>query len=360
MDPRQRHHSWEPADYNDAVAWAYTNMETVQSRSTISFREFAQHFFDPERCTWTKRKFAKNRRKGIEDRIPFGAEYLPAHRGRLKNYLLPRWGPVPLNRISAKAIDEGLMDLDSSRTGFPLSPASLDKVLTALRHILGEAKYQGYLAENHAAAVEPYSTAASRQREPFILVEIRKLFPEDIDEAIRIWQSLSWYGYFLMQWTCGLRPGEVGAFMLQDWIKEHHGAVIRRALENKTLNIKGLKTEKRGMTVKLESVLTLLEFQGVANDKLLFTVNDRPIKAETANKHFNASAARAGVDLQSRTQYCLRHTFYTEALEIMPEKEVEKMAGHKMLRKEYDHRKGLDFLKTAQPLRKIVNKLQES
>ncbi len=367
VDPRRRNYSWEPAGYDDAVAWAYTNMETIQFRSTITFREFAEHFFDPKRCTWTKRKFAKNHRKGVEDRAPFGAEYLPAHRGRLRNYLLPRWGSVPLNRISTKAIDEWLMDLDSARTGFPLSPASLDKVLTASRHILGEAKYQGYLSENQAAAVEPYSIAASRHRESFTLTEIRELFPNDIDEAIRIWQSLSWYGYFLMQWTCGLRPGEVGAFMLQDWIKEHHGAVIRRALENKTLEIKGLKTEKRGMTVKpvifsdkLESLLTLLEFQGIAKDELLFTVGGRPIKAETANKHFKASAARAGVHLHNRTQYCLCHTFYTEALKIMPEKEVEKMAGHKTLRKEYDHRKGLDFLIGAQPLRDIVNKLQNA
>ena len=58
------------------------------------------------------------------------------------------------------------------------------------------------------------------------------------------------------------------------------------------------------------------------------------------HKHFKASVIRAGLELQGRTQYCLRHTFYTEALKRMPEKEVEKMAGHKSLRKEYDHRKG--------------------
>lgn len=129
---------------------------------------------------------------------------------------MPRWGSVPLHRITTKAIDEWLMELDSVRSGLPLAPASLDKILTAMRHILGEAKYQGYLSENPAATVEPYSTGIGRHREPFTLAEIRELFPADIDEAIRIWQSLSWHGYFLMQWTCGLWPGEVGAFMLQD------------------------------------------------------------------------------------------------------------------------------------------------
>ena len=31
--------------------------------------------------------------------------------------------------------------------------------------------------------------------------------------------------------------------------------------------------------------------------------------------------------------------------------------GHKSLRQEYDHRKGIDFLRAAQPLREIVNEL---
>ena len=41
----------------------------------------------------------------------------------------------------------------------------------------------------------------------------------------------------------------------------------------------------------------------------------------------------------------------------VPEKDVEKMAGHRALRKEYDHRLGVDFLKNAQPLLDIINSL---
>lgn len=47
---------------------------------------------------------------------------------------------------------------------------------------------------------------------------------------------------------------------------------------------------------------------------------------------------RAGIELNGRTQYSLRHTFYTEMLKRIPEKDVKKMAGHWALRKEYDHR----------------------
>ena len=101
----------------------------------------------------------------------------------------------------------------------------------------------------------------------------------------------------------------------------------------------------------------MLQFRGSPLDDLLFRINGAPIKLETGNKHIKASVIRAGLELQGRTQYCLRHTFYTEALKRMPEKEVEKMAGHKSPRKEYDHRKGIDLLRAAQPLREVINEL---
>lgn len=101
----------------------------------------------------------------------------------------------------------------------------------------------------------------------------------------------------------------------------------------------------------------MLEFRGAPADDLLFRINGQPVQLDTSNKHFKASTARAGLELAGRTQYCLRHTFYTEALKRMPEKEVEMMAGHKSLRKEYDHRKGIDFLRAAQPLREVINEL---
>jgi len=357
VDPADKNRSFEAAGYDDAVAYAYANLEVTRSGSQITLREFAQHFFDPERCTWTRRMLRKEKR--------FHASYLEANRGRLKHYILPRFGAVPLNLISAKAIDEWLMDLDSVMKGIPLSPASLDKLLVAIRKILGEAKYQGYIKENVAYEIAPFNSGNRQVRQPFTMQEIKTLFPENFDDALEIWQNLDWYAFFLMQWTCGLRPAETAGFMLSDWIKEYHGAVIQRSVETRTLEIKGLKTEHSGMTVKpvvfsesLEKALTMLEFRGALQDDLLFrSIHGKPIGTDTSNKHFKASAGRGGVELHGRTQYCLRHTFYTEALKRMPEKEVEKMAGHKSLRKEYDHRKGIDFLRAAQPLRDVINEL---
>jgi len=345
----------------DAINWAYANMH-FGVESDITLRHFAENFFNLEKCTWTKRQFIKASRN---NRQPFSSAYLPQQLGRLKNYILPRFGSVPLYMITIKAIDEWLMELDSARSGLPLSTSSLDKILNALRIIFSEAKYQGYVKENPAKEVHPFDTWTGPKRKPFALEEIRLLFPDDLPEALRIWQSHTWYAYFLMEWTCGLRPQEASAFMLKDWNKQLHGAIISRRLENSSLKIlEGLKTTNRGMTVKpvvfsdrLEWILKLLEEKHRQDDLLFRSINGKVISADSSNKHFKYSATRAGVELEGRTQYCLRHTYYPELLKRISEEDVERMAGHRSLRREYDHRKGIDFLKKAQPLREVINEL---
>ena len=81
-------------------------------------------------------------------------------------------------------IDEWLMDLDSFRSGIPLSPASLDKMLVAMRKILGEAKYQGYIGENPADSISFFNIRSERKREPFTMEEINLMFPDEIERAI--------------------------------------------------------------------------------------------------------------------------------------------------------------------------------
>lgn len=343
----------------EAVAWAYANM-SIKRDSSITLGRFAKDFFT-DNCAWVQRM----RKKGYT----WHPLHLPQHRGRLINYILPRFRSVPIHMIRTKQIDEWLMDLDSARSGAPLSPGSLDKILVGMKIILREAEYQGVInwhGKNPAEKIEPFDRRESRgRRQPFTLEEIRKLFPGDFAAAVEIWQTSEWYAYFLMQWVTGMRPSEVAGFMLQDWIKEYHGAVIERAIEHRTLRIKGLKTEKRGVTVKavffseqFEEILFKLEENGAPRDDLLFrSINGKPIILESAAKHFRICVPRAGVELRGRTPYCLKHSFYTEALKHMTESDVAKLAGHRYLRKEYDHRKAIDFLKQRQGLKRLVDRI---
>ncbi len=359
VDPEAKTNRHEPAGHDDAVAWAYSNLN-IKRDSSVTLGRFAKDFFT-DKCTWVQRM----KKKGYT----WHPLHLPLHRGRLLNYILPRFKSVSIHMIVPKLIDEWLMDLDSARNGTPLSPGSLDKILVGMKIILREAEYQAYIqwhGKNPAEKIEPFDRREGRgRREPFTIEEIRLLFPIEVAAAVEIWQTPGWYAYFLMQWVTGMRPSEVAGFMLKDWIKEYHGAVIERAIEHRTLRIKGLKTEKRGTTVKavffseqLEEILCNLEEQGAPRDDLLFrSVNGKPIILESAAKHFRICVPHAGVELRGRTPYCLKHSFYTEALKHMAEGDVAKLAGHRYPRKEYDHRKAIDFLKQRQGLKRLVDRI---
>ncbi|MHC1576263.1 MAG: hypothetical protein ACXQTE_02810 [Methanosarcinaceae archaeon] len=279
------------------------------------------------------------------------------------NHLQPPLGSYHLKDITADQIDQVLMNATNLSSGMPLAPQTLVRHREVLKIIFDEAMFQQLLTSNPVDLVPPFH-GLQNPTKPFTIEEIYRFFPDDIDQGLRIWRNLDWYGYFLMQWIGGVRPGEVAAFKMGEWNRELHGAVLTHAIEARTRNRKGLKTAKKGtmakpilFTEQFETLLTMLEFSGRRPEELAFQVNGRSIEANTANKHLALSAQAAGVNLDGRTQYSLRHTFYTEMLRRLPEKDVTLMAGHKVLRKEYDHRVGLDFLRRAQPMREIINKL---
>jgi hypothetical protein len=118
-----------------AVAWAYAHLDDHQGPDR-TFGSFAAGFFD-DKSNWVRRRQAKGH--------TWHVQYLPARRGFLDNYLMPRWRTVPLRRITIRAIDEWLMELDSVQSGQPLAPATKDRLLVTMRHVLAQARYEGLL-----------------------------------------------------------------------------------------------------------------------------------------------------------------------------------------------------------------------
>jgi integrase len=343
-------------DFDEAVAWAYEHLDDFEPRSTVLFGDFAKHFYLPDKCSWSQRKM----RHGSH----FGASYFSQRRGMLENHILPELGNMPLSAITPAMLEDVLLSMRHLKTGEALAPHTLERMRVILRTVFDEAVFQGILSKNPAQSIPAfYGTRDPRQ--PFTLEEIHKFFPEDFDRALRIWGSLDWYGYFLMQWHTGARPQEVMAFRLRDWNKRLHGAVLENAVEAKTRRVKGLKTDSSGTKAKavvfgpeLENLLTMLEFSGREVSEPAFQVNGRAMEHNAANKHLRAASQRAGVEIGDRTQYSFRHSFYTELLRILPKEAVQQMAGHRSLRKEYDHRVAEDFLKDAQPMREVIERMR--
>ena len=344
----------------EAIAWAYAHQQD-KPKVNVKFHDFADDFFLPGKCPWTTRMEKKGR--------DFGADYLPGHRSRFNCYIMPRFGPLLVSAITTKVIDEWLMDLKSVRNGEPLSASTKDKVLIGLRIILKQAVYEGIIDNNPAERVEPFADK-NPGREVFTVEELGKMFPEDLEELFRIWGDVQWATYFYIVATTGIRPGEGAALRWTDWVRSLHGAVIRHSIENSTGRLKGLKTEKRGVDMKpaifterAEELLLMLEANtlNTAPEELIFKINGKPIKSETALKHFKYSCDRARIDRGNRTTYNLRHSFNTHLLKHATLVQVQELMGHTTLVSSlnYNHPRGEDLLSKAQGMRNLISKVYD-
>ncbi|MDC7234544.1 MAG: tyrosine-type recombinase/integrase [Spirochaetales bacterium] len=334
-------------DRDDAIRWAEANREAAgQIRKKIpTLKQFADGFFVPGNEFWMKRLMRKKK--------SFASDYFRAHQGRLDNYIIPEFGSRLISSITTVEIDNWFLDLESVRTKNELSDNAKNKVLHVFRIILEEAKYQGYVKENAASAVEEISEE-NQERKHFTDIEMRKLFPDDRDELLRIWQGLKWTVFFMIMKDTGFRPGEVAGLTRRAYYSSVGGIYTTGSIDTVTGQYKdSIKTTKKGKGYKLGLLedLTLqllddyLEETDPEIDELIFpAANTEGIKVETSLKHFKLSARRAKVDLQGRTQYCLRHSFETRKLMDLDLETVKELMGHTRYRKEYDHRSGEDRL----------------
>jgi integrase len=194
--------------------------------------------------------------------------------------------------------------------------------------------------------------------------EFRRLFPDDVDELVRIWGTLRWATFFYAMATTGMRPGEVAAMDLAYWIKGV-GYPVAQAIDPDTREIKGLKTAAKGVTVKpaflndrAEQLITMMVYQGAPTAGLLFPGKDgRGMPPETANKAFKAGCARAGIELAGRTQYSLRHFYSTVIATHLTEEEAARYLGQRTYRPDYDHREVVEKLKADERMRDLSNRL---
>ena len=221
------------------------------------------------------------------------------------------------------------------RGGEPLSASARTKVIVALKKIMDDAVYHDYLVQNPIKGI-PTFRDTSPEREIFTREEIEQLFPHDYDELLRIWQSRIWIAFYMVFAFTGRCPGEVSALKPNVWYRDIGVLIIKNSIDTHTQEMIPIKTSKRGVK-KIRAVLPdraneqllLLETElGLQPDDLFFTMNGRPLIAETSNKHFKYSCRRAGIDLKGRTQYSLRHSFKTHIAMYSTLSQAQEAMGH--------------------------------
>lgn len=325
-------------DRASALAWAKRNRDRILSEALpgetpaqVTFGAFSQEFY-ASASPWVKLQSSLRR--------TLSAAYLPQMIGRLENYLLPRFRDTPLDSITGAEFLEWLGDLQgrdgrsTGRKGKPISNSSKNKILDCAKNIFAYAKLKRVIPEDPLRDIH-HLVRDEESRAPFTSEEISRLFPIDRGEAERIWQTQMWLAYFLVLRDTGARPSEVHALRWEDWDAESEGFPIVNAVQNSTGEIKS-RTKTGSVKPAYLSTRTAQEVriwkhfcQKAAGRDLIFSMDGiKPLRTESAAKHFRGACTRAQVERKDRTPYCLRHTFATTMLEELPLAMVQQLLGH--------------------------------
>ncbi|OHE63892.1 MAG: hypothetical protein A2001_01640 [Treponema sp. GWC1_61_84] len=315
----------------EAIAWARRKRGELLAPRGITLEEFATGFYD-DASPWVRRRIAKKNKDEA-----FSAGFLPQHRARLKNYLLPAFGKTELKDITRRAFDDWLLDLKGIRGGYHKAPSiknsTKNKIIDCMRHIVDEAVDLGLMERSPIDGITPFGRD-EESREVFDELELKKMFPVERGPAMAVWLSQMWLAYFVVLRDTGIRPGELHALTWADWMPKYGGFPITKAIENQTGRVKRTKTGSvKPAYLSARGVQELLIWQSMTEygdpADLIFSFDGRtPHISETANKHFRGVLKRLGIERRRRTPYCLRHSFATFALDELPLSMVQQLLGH--------------------------------
>ena len=360
-------------DRDQAIAWAKRNRKRIveeylphHERRIPTFGEFAGGFYD-EGSEWvTLQKELKRR---------LSAEYLPQMRGRLSLYLLPSFRDIRIDLITGADFLKVIANLKAhNRTRCPdgeLSNSSKSKVLDCGKNIFAFAKLKGVITTDPLTDIHHLPSDEVR-RDIFTEEELARLFPTDRSEAERVWQTQMWLAYGLTLRYSGARPSEVHALTWEDWDSEVEAFPIINAVENVTgkINDRTKTGSAKAAFLPTRAVQELKLWKHFCRDAsgraLVFSFDGKtPLSTATARRHFIGACKRAGVELNGRVPYCLRHTLATEMLEVLPLDMVQELLGHSVgsnvTKASYWHpsKRRLTRSPRAQEIKRAVDEMRE-
>lgn len=316
---------------DDALAWA-AQYNPEKAKTDITLREFTEDFFLPGKCLWLRHAKSHGRK--------FVDSTIQRYRRHLVNHIWPELGNMPISQITRLRIRTWFDSLD-------LAADTKNKILGTLRVVFDEAETHELIENSPVDKVKSYNTSDSKRRPRLSVEEINKLFPSSHDEAISIHLTQKWVTYHLIMADCGLRPGEVSALTWGIWKRSLHGILIIKTFASDAMIMRDTtKSDEKGIALLSERTeQELLLWESMADrtepgDLLFYDSEGGPIRAEVSNKHFKASCKRAGIELNGRTQYSLRHSFASDALSLIPHGTVKLLMHHRDEKsiRQYDHR----------------------
>jgi len=339
----------------EAIAVAQKELQAIQNPAAgmMSFAEYSKNFFIPNKCP-------RARRLELEGKKPTD-RYLHIQRMNIETHILA-------SNFSKKRMDSikraDILNLRDELNSKELKPATINKIITAVKTVFSEAFYREDILNNPSLGVanvkEPESTKDILTNE-----EIGILFNRE--NHVAIWKDLMAYTCFLLALNTGMRRGEILALRWKHIFFDEKYIVIEEAWKNVT-TIGKPKSNKTRYTPISEKMIEVLKIyrktkHSTADTDLVFSYCDGSRLGETWwRKKFNNALENGKIDTANRhlTPHSLRHTINTRLRDSNenPDK-IRAILGwsSEAIQDRYTHWKPEHLQDLGETIKKVYDKL---
>ncbi len=203
----------------------------------------------------------------------------------------------------------------------------------------------------------------SKKCDVFSTDELNRLFIQDN------FSSETFFLFFLVCLSAGMRLGEIRAFRAQQYMPEYKSVIIDGFLsqDSKTrnpFNKTGTEANPRFRVSMIpEKTAALLEKYIADNNRTgeeyVFLSSGKPIRQEFAEAEFARAIKKAEIPTENKkfTPHSLRYTFVTRTRRLFDANSVMMMAGHSSIEMSdhYNRPELFENIKTLMPLRDQMN-----
>lgn len=293
-------------------------LKRIEAEITLGTFEYHQYFPNSPRAQEFTRQAEIQRSREAHDtplfsefcevwlaemRVQWRKSHVTTIEGTLKNYLIPKFGEKEVGHITRQEILSFRASLAKvqTRSKKPLSASRINRIMTPLRMILGE-------AANRYEFTSPYQGIKSLKVprtdvEPFSVEEVKKII-----DTVRP----DFRNYYIVRFFTGMRTGEIDGLQWDHVDFSRRQILVRQALVNGYLEY--TKNDGSFRTIEMsQPVVDALEEQKRATGKHDFVFCTRtggPLNHNNVTKRVWYPLLRH-LGLRPRRPYQSRHTAAT-------------------------------------------------
>ncbi len=250
------------------------------------------------------------------------ASTLADYRGVIRSYLLPAFGPMAVEDITERTIEDWRMRVVSVKTGEPLSNRNRNKLVTVLHGVMRRAQKVYDLPTNPAARVEKHPQPHGGDIEVFS--------PEEVMALVRAASSEQDAAIYLTAAFTGLRRGELIALHWRDVAFTGQAIRVRAGYSHGALS-----TPKSGRVRSVPMARDVAHALAKLGQREHFTGPDDLVFPGETGGFLDGSALRRRYHLALRKAglrplrfHDLRHTFGTRVIAKADIRRVQEWMGH--------------------------------